>query len=207
MRGPRRCCSAISRRPRNSRAGRTPGSAPARPPRASPARSWRARRSGASAWSPSSRTKSFSVVTSVRPSRSASRNQARGFGARIAVVIGEAPSHRRLRCRPPPAWQRISPDCRSRQTPAPGRPEMAARSAGSGIEPAVENRKLPRPGRGPDGGGRRLALLPMTRTACARASCASSGARSGPAGKTRPLPMPRVPSTTRIERSLVSDGF
>ena len=33
---------------------------------------------------------------------------------------------------------------------------------------------------------------PTTSSACARASCAPSGARSGPAGKTRPLPMPRA---------------
>jgi hypothetical protein len=33
------------------------------------------------------------------------------------------------------------------------------------------------------------------------------GARSGPAGMTRPLPMPRRPSTSRIARSLASDGF
>ena len=34
-----------------------------------------------------------------------------------------------------------------------------------------------------------------------------SGARSGPAGKDRPLPMPVSPSTAMIEQSLASDGF
>ena len=33
---------------------------------------------------------------------------------------------------------------------------------------------------------------PTTISACARSSCAASGARSGPAGMTRPLPMPRL---------------
>ena len=51
------------------------------------------------------------------------------------------------------------------------------------------------------------APAPTTSSAWARRSWLSSGARSGPAGNTLPLPMPRRPSTTRIERSLCSPGF
>ena len=49
--------------------------------------------------------------------------------------------------------------------------------------------------------------VPTTTSAWARASCASSGARNGPAGMTRPLPMPRRASTTSTAKSLASDGF
>ena len=49
--------------------------------------------------------------------------------------------------------------------------------------------------------------VPTTTSAWARVSCASSGARSGPAGMTRPLPMPRRASTTSSEKSLASEGL
>jgi hypothetical protein len=50
-------------------------------------------------------------------------------------------------------------------------------------------------------------LSPITSSACAAASCGESGARKGPDGTTLPLPTPRVPSTTRNDRSLRSVGF
>ncbi len=49
----------------------------------------------------------------------------------------------------------------------------------------------------------------VRRSAAARrrgASCGASGARSGPAGNTLPLPKPRRASITSSERSLYSDG-
>ena len=48
---------------------------------------------------------------------------------------------------------------------------------------------------------------PRISKACALRICTCSGARIGPAGITRPLPRPRVPSITTIERFLRSDGF
>ena len=47
----------------------------------------------------------------------------------------------------------------------------------------------------------------LTTMASTSPSWNASGARSGPAGITRPLPRPRAPSTTAIVRSLASCGF
>ena len=47
----------------------------------------------------------------------------------------------------------------------------------------------------------------LTTTASVSSSWKSSGARSGPAGITMPLPMPRTPSTRAMLRSLARRGF
>ena len=75
------------------------------------------------------------------------------------------------------------------------------------LEPALEHRNAAR--RCATAVDRRCAgwRSPTTSSASARSSWTASGARSGPAGNTRPLPMPRLPSTTTIDRSLISEGF
>ena len=74
------------------------------------------------------------------------------------------------------------------------------------LEPAVEHRQALR-ARGRDARSPAGARADHQQRLRRGASWLSSGARSGPAGNTVPLPMPRRPSTTRIERSLCSAGF
>ena len=72
-----------------------------------------------------------------------------------------------------------------------------------GHQPAVENRQSARRG------GNDIARgfpSPTTSSASVRASCAASGARKGPAGNTRALPMPRRPSTTAMREILGERG-
>ena len=105
----------------------------------------------------------------------------------------------RPRCRRPRAWQRISPGRRCRQRPAPGRPPSAAR------KPASGSRRAAKTGSSRSAAAattRRRRRCPITSSASALSSCAASGARSGPAGVTMPLPMPRRASTTSTAKVL-----
>ena len=127
------------------------------------------------------------------------------FAAAEAVVIGKRHPHLDVDAGHRQRRRRTCRDRRCRRTPAP---------AGAGSPPAQSGPVRARRetaeacrAKAWASTGRASTGCPITRTACAWPSCASSGARSGPAGNTEPLPTPRRPSTTTIDRSFCSDGF
>ena len=158
MRGPRRCCSAISRKPRNSRQNERPealrlGHRQPHPhdPGALPERGEHL-----------VRVEPHEVLFGGHQREAAAiglRDQAPGFATRIGVVIGEASSHRRFdpgRGQRGKEFLRVA-DPGKRQHPSAGN---GGEVGPVGREPALENRKPPPPGRIPDGGDR-PALLPL----------------------------------------------
>ena len=130
-------------------------------------------------------------------------NERARLGGAVAMMIGEAAPDRGIDPGRARGSRRISPDRRCRRMRGP--------SCRAAMRPPRHRARACR--ETPAGRARaRLTRAPVHRRRRSgvrrrASSCGSSGARSGPAGITRPLPMPRAVDHQNCERSLASDGF
>ncbi len=148
----------------------------------------------------SSRTISFSVVTSRAPWPRASDRELGEFARACRRGDRERRAAPGCRRRARRAWRKTSAAGRSRQMRSQAFRRSARPRPLSGVSDAV-NTGLPKAAATSQRPRRRVFLARQAGSRRQTAVARRSGARNGPAGTQRPLPMPTSPSTTAIARS------